>query len=126
MQCFIYKTVSQFSEILIFTQDIWGNVHYVQGFVDKGQLKTINPKKRFQNIPSKFLLFKASAFLQIFFQRNLFFRQVLRMSVFLNSKCLIFLPIYFFTKEHRLKTSNKRPHIPLLINQFVSLIKLKI
>ena len=44
MQYFIYKTVSQFSEILIFTQDIWGNVHYVQGFVDKGQLKTINPK----------------------------------------------------------------------------------
>ena len=29
-QClFIYKTVSQFFEILIFSQDIWGNVHYV-------------------------------------------------------------------------------------------------
>ena len=26
------------------------------------------------------------------------------------------LPIYFFPKEHPLKTSNKRPHIPLLIN----------
>ena len=26
---FIYKTVSQFFEILIFSQDIWGNVHYV-------------------------------------------------------------------------------------------------
>ena len=35
------------------------------------------------------------------------------------------LPIYFFTKEYRLKTSNKRTHIPLLINQFVSLIELK-
>ena len=35
------------------------------------------------------------------------------------------LPIYFFTKEHSLKTSNKRTHIPLLINQFVSLIELK-
>ena len=35
------------------------------------------------------------------------------------------LPIYFFTKEHPLKTSNKRTHIPLLINQFVSLIELK-
>ena len=33
--------------------------------------------------------------------------------------------IFFFTKEHRLKTSNKRAHIPLLINQFVSLIELK-
>ena len=34
------------------------------------------------------------------------------------------LPIYFFTKEHPLKTSNKRTHIPLLINQFASLIEL--
>ena len=33
------------------------------------------------------------------------------------------LPIYFFTKEHPLKTSNKRTHIPLFINQFVSLIE---
>ena len=36
------------------------------------------------------------------------------------------LPIYFFTRERSLKTSNKRIHIPLLINQFVSLIELKI
>ena len=35
------------------------------------------------------------------------------------------LPIYFFIKEHPLKTSNKRTYIPLLINQFVSLIELK-
>ena len=35
------------------------------------------------------------------------------------------LPIYFFTKEHPLKASNKRTHIPLLINQFVSLVELK-
>ena len=34
--------------------------------------------------------------------------------------------IYFFTKEHPLKTSNKRTHIPSLINQFVLLIELKI
>ena len=33
--------------------------------------------------------------------------------------------IYFFTKEHPLKTSNKRTHIPLLINQSLSLIELK-
>ena len=32
------------------------------------------------------------------------------------------LPTYFFTKENLLKTANKRSHIPLLINQFVSLI----
>ena len=56
-----------------------------------------------------YLLFKASAFLQIFFLRNLPFRQVLRTPVFLNNKCL--------------KTSNKRTHIPLFINQFVSLIE---
>ena len=34
------------------------------------------------------------------------------------------LPIYFFTKEDPLKTWIKK-HIPLLINQFVSLIELK-
>ena len=27
---FIYETVSQFFEFLIFNQDIWGNVHYVR------------------------------------------------------------------------------------------------
>ena len=36
------------------------------------------------------------------------------------------LPIYFFSKEHPLKASNRKTHIPLLINQFVSLIVLKI
>ena len=65
----------------------------------------------FTNIPSTFLLFKASAFLQIFFPRNLLFQQVLRTSVFLNSKCL--------------KTANKRTHIPLFINQIISLIEQK-
>ena len=35
------------------------------------------------------------------------------------------LPIYFFTKEHPIKASNKRTHIPLVINQIVSLIELK-
>ena len=41
--------------------------------------------------------------------KNLLFRQVLRMSVFLNSKCL--------------EISNKRTYVPLFINQFVSLIE---
>ena len=38
------------------------------------------------------------------------------------------LPIYFFIKEYplKLKTSNKRTHIPLLANQFVSLTEQKI
>ena len=45
----------------------------------------------FSNIPCTFLLFKTTAFLQIFFPRSLLFRQVLRMSVFLNNKCLTFL-----------------------------------
>ena len=35
----------------------------------------------FQDVPSTFLLFKASAFLQISFPRNLLFRQVLKTSV---------------------------------------------
>ena len=63
----------------------------------------------FLNIPCDFLLLKATAFLQIFFPRSLLFRQVLRTSVFLNGKCL--------------KTSNKRTHIPLFIDQFISLIE---
>ena len=35
------------------------------------------------------------------------------------------LPIYFIFKEHLLKASNKRTHVPLLINEFVSLIEIK-
>ena len=38
------------------------------------------------------------------------------------------VPIYFFNwiKKHPLKISNKRTYIPLLINLFISLIKLDI
>ena len=67
--------------------------------------------KVFPNIPCTVLLLKASEFLKKNFPRHLLFGQVLRTSVFLNSKCLI--------------TSNKRTHIPLFINQFVSLFELK-
>ena len=42
------------------------------------------------NISYTFLLFKASAFLQIYFPRNLLVRQVLRTPVFFNGKCLTF------------------------------------
>ena len=59
-----------------------------------------------------FLLFKASAFLQIFFLRKTKIEEVLRTSVFLISKCLT------------LKTSDKK-HIPLLIDLFISLIELE-
>ena len=45
-------------------------------------------KNVFPNIPCTFLPFKASAFLQIFFPRNLLFQKVFKMSVFLNSKGL--------------------------------------
>ena len=61
--------------------------------------------KRMYLVP--FCSSKLVHFFQIFFPRNLLFRQVLRTSVFLNSKCL--------------KTSNKRTHIHLFISQFVSL-----
>ena len=67
--------------------------------------------KVFPDIPCTFLLFKASAFLQVFFPRNLLFQQVFTMSAFLNSKCL--------------ESLNKRTQIPLFIIQFVSLIELK-
>ena len=53
------------------------------------------------------MFFKASAFLQIFFPRNLLF--------------WLFLNVSF----SQLKTSNKRTNIPLPIDRFVSLIKLK-
>ena len=92
--------MSQFFETLIFSQDIWGNVHYVPeiNLISQGTLikafylpkKTISKKsetrfcrrktaednnakiKVFPNMPCTFLLFKASAYLQIFFPRNLF------------------------------------------------------
>ena len=95
---FIYKTVSQFFKILIFSQDIWGNVHYVCdiNFISEGNLmkafslpsKTNKRKSETQfckqktaeddnakinvspNITCTLLLFKASAFLQIFFPRK--------------------------------------------------------
>ena len=49
----------------------------------------------------------------MFFLRNLHFQQVLQTSVFLNSKCL------------KISTT-KKIHIPLFVNQFISLIELKI
>ena len=35
------------------------------------------------------------------------------------------LPIYFFNKEHPLKTLNKGTRSPLIFNQFVSSVELK-
>ena len=71
------------------------------------------------NIPCTFLLSKSSAFLQIFFPRNLLFQQVLRTSAFLNGKCLTFLYLltYLFDywRTYSLKTSNKRTQVPFLI-----------
>ena len=101
-------------------------------FVDKRQLKTIMPKQAFSRIylvppcSSKLVLFIKFSFREIYFSDKVWERRF-----FLNRKNLfgnlfdIPLPIYFFTKEHSLKTSNKRTHIPLLINQFVSILELK-
>ena len=122
--------MSLFFGILIFSQDIWGNVCFVTEInLNKSLLSSEqnNLKKKsetrfcrrkaaednnakikvFPNIACSFLLVKASAFLQISFPRNLLFRYVLRTSVFLNSKFL--------------KISKKRTHIALFIKQFVSL-----
>ena len=128
-QCsFIYKTMSQFFEI--FSQDIRGNIPYVPeiNLISKGTLKKAfyllrktNSKKLetkicrqktaednnattniSQNLPCTFLLFKASAFLRIFFPRNLLSQQVLRISVSLSSKCLTFFYLFisFLKKIH--------------------------
>ena len=132
-------SVSQYFEILIFSQYIWGNVHYVpeinlisyKNLIETFYLPSKTNLKRYEtwfcrwktaqddnakikfspNIPGTFLLVKTTAFLQIFFLRNFLFPQVLRTSVLLNNKSL--------------KTLNKRRHMPLFINQSVSLIKLK-
>ena len=84
--------MSQFFEILIFSQDIWGNVDYVPeiNLISYGILMKVfhlptrfcrrktaednNTKiSVFPNISCTFLLFKVSAFLQVFFPRNLLF-----------------------------------------------------
>ena len=83
------------------------------GFAERNTAEDNNAKINvFPNIPCTFLLFKACAFLQNFFPSNLPFRQVLR-------------PAFFSIVNVYLKTSNKRTHIPLFINQFVSLVELK-
>ena len=122
-QCsFTYKSLSQFFKILIISQDIWWIVYYVSeiNLISQGTLirafylpnktnqkkpetgcctrKTAaenNAKSNFPpNIPGSFLLFKATAFLQIFFLRNVLFRQVLRTSIFINCKILTFLFLF--------------------------------
>ena len=69
------------------------------------------PSKDFPEYTLHLFALKTSAFLQIFFLIKLLFQQIWRTSVFLNSKCL--------------KRSNKRTHIILFINHFVSLAELK-
>ena len=100
---FDQQNPSPFFEIFIFSQDIWGNAHYVPEinltsygtpikayfipsktnlnksdtrFCRRKTVEGNNPKI---NVPPKtpctFLLFKANAFLPIFFPRNLLFRQ---------------------------------------------------
>ena len=80
-------------------------------YLEKSSLYPWNPPDFLRNSDKSLLsLLKASAFLQIFFPKTLLFRQVLRASVFLNSKCL--------------KASNNGTHVYLLINEFVALISL--
>ena len=116
------KPCLSFFEILIFNQDIWGNVHYVPeinliswGTLMKALYLASKPNKKksetqfcrqktaednnakiniFPNIFCTFLLFKAIPLLLISFSKNLLFLQVLRTSVFLNSKCLTFLYLF--------------------------------
>ena len=76
------------------------------------------------NITCSFLLFKASPFLQIFFPRNLLCRQALRTSVFINT-CLTFLYLFTSLLKNIYEKYQINKHIPLFINQFVSLVELK-
>ena len=99
---YLQKKKLQFFEILVFKQDIWGNIHYVPeiNLISSGaQIKALYLLKKtiykksetrfcrrktaednnaktnvFPNILCSFLLFKASAFLQIFFPTNLLFQ----------------------------------------------------
>ena len=82
--------MSQCFEILIFSQNIWGNVHYVpeinhiscpnKTILKKSEarfcrLKTAEDNAKisvFPNIPCTFLNFKTSAFFQVFFSRIFF------------------------------------------------------
>ena len=70
-------------------EEIWDTVCRQKTTEDNNAKIIVSP-----NILCTFLLFKTSAFLSIFFQRNLPFQQVLRTSVFLSSKFLIFLYIF--------------------------------
>ena len=93
------------------------------GFVDERQRKTIIQKKPQNKTPCTLLLFKASAFLQIFFPRNLLFRKVLRTSAFLNSKCLTFHYLFisslkYIHQKHQLK---EHTFLYLLSNLFFQL-----
>ena len=108
---FIYKILSQFFEISIFSQDIWGNVYCVPEMTKIFYFRSKTYRKKSEtrfcrrnttednnskinvspNIPCTFFLFKNRAFLQSFSPRNWLFWQVLRTPVFLNSNCLTFL-----------------------------------
>ena len=76
-----------------------------------GKRKTAEDNNAKINVFPNILVPFCSSEIVHFFPKNLLFGQVLKMSVFLKSKCL--------------KTSNKRTHIPLSINQIVSLIEVK-
>ena len=144
----------QFFEILIFSQNIWEYVHYVleinlfsYGSLIKASYllsKTNYMKSKTwfcrqkaaaedtnvkinvsPNIPCTFLLFKASIFIT-FFPMNLLFRQVLRMPIFLNSKCLTFLYLFIsllknICSKHQIK---EHTFLYLLTNLFIIELKM--
>ena len=111
-----------FFEILISSQDTWGKVHYVpkinlisqgtpiKSFYLPSKINYNKSETRFcwqkttednnakinvsPNTPSTFFLFKTGAFFQKIFQKSLLFWQILRTSVFLNSKCLTLLYLF--------------------------------
>ena len=69
-------------------------------------------------MPFTFLLIKSSYFFKFSFRETYFSDEFWQLQIFLIVNVWHSLPTYFFTKEHKLKTSNKRTYISLLINQF--------
>ena len=73
------------------------------------------------NTPRTFLHFEAGVFLKIFSPRNLFFLQVLRISAFINSTCLLFLYLFISLLKNIHSKHQKKEHAShyLLTNLFL-------
>ena len=120
-QCsFIYKTVSQFFGVLIFSQDLWGNIHVPEinlissgtlikafyllnrkfkrnlrhGFVDERQLKIIMPNKCFPKHNLYLFTLPSQCISSNFLSEKFTFQTSFEKISFFNSKYLTFLSLF--------------------------------